>query len=95
MNVEIGTVAAQFLSGIICFEFSVLVLCSVVLLCFFSCVILYALIGRLICQLSPGPLLCPLSYVILHALIGCLIYAILALSLAACSMPLSALSLAA
>jgi hypothetical protein len=29
MNVEIGNVAAQFLSGNICFEFSVLVLCSV------------------------------------------------------------------
>jgi hypothetical protein len=28
MSVEIGTVAAQFLSGNICFEFSVLVLCS-------------------------------------------------------------------
>jgi hypothetical protein len=29
MNVAIGSVAAQFLSGNICFEFSLLVLCSV------------------------------------------------------------------
>jgi hypothetical protein len=29
MNVGIGTVAAQFLSGNICFEFSLLCLCSV------------------------------------------------------------------